>query len=278
MCYIVFHSMITREPIIFEPTRAFFRRIGQGFISAMFETGRATMIALAAFANLRYAFTARARREITVQMYSGGIKSLGVVSIVALFIGMIMAVQLGTELRRWNQEELIGPAVMLTMLREMGPFMTGLILAACVGSAMAAQLGTMTINEEIAALEIMSIDPVRFLVMPRMVSMMILLPLLSFYTSILGVFGGGIVGNLQLSVPWRTYIQLSLDFASSKALFVGLFKAYIFGILITTIACYEGFTCDRGAVGVGTATRRCVISCFLLILVTGYFVTRMFYS
>jgi len=93
----------------------------------------------------------------------------------------------------------------------------------------------------------------------------------------MGVFGGGIVANLQLSVPWRTYFQLAVDYASSKALFVGLFKAFVFGILITTIACYEGFTTSRGAVGVGAATRRCVISCFLFILVTGYFVTRIFY-
>jgi len=127
-------------------------------------------------------------------------------------------------------------------------------------------------------LEIMSISPIRFLVMPRLVSMMILLPLLSFYTCMMGLVGGAVVGYFQFSVPLRTYFQLAMDFADEKALFVGLFKAWIFGVLITAIACYEGFTCDRGAVGVGTATRRCVISCFLLILVTGYFVTRMFYS
>jgi len=224
-----------------------------------------------------HAFARRNFQEIVVQMYNGGIKSLGVVTIVAVFIGMIMALQLGIELRVYNQEAMVGPAVMATMLREMAPFMAGLVLAACVGASMAAQLGTMTINDEISALEIMSIDPVRFLVMPRMASMMLLLPLLSFYTAMMGVLGGAIVASVQFSVPLRSYFQLAMDFASSKALFVGLFKAFIFGIIITAVACYEGFSTRQGAVGVGMATRSCVIKCFLLILVTGYFVTRLFY-
>jgi phospholipid/cholesterol/gamma-HCH transport system permease protein len=166
---------------------------------------------------------------------------------------------------------------MATMLREMGPFMSGLVLAACVGSAMAAQLGTMTINEEIAALEIMSIDPIRFLVMPRMVAMVVMVPVLSFYTCMMGLLGGAVVCRTQLLVPWASYFQNAMDFADTRALYVGLLKALVFGVLITTVACYEGFSTKHGAVGVGLATRRCVVTSFLLILVVGYFVTRLFY-
>lgn len=269
--------MITREPLALPPPETRIQRIGQNVLLHVVEVGRAAQICLGAFAHMRHILKRRSRHEVVMQMYTGGIKSLPVVTVVALFIGMIMALQIGIELRRYNQESLIGPAVMAVMLREMGPFMSGLVLAACVGSAMAAQLGTMTINEEIAALEIMSIDPVRFLVMPRMASMLVMVPAMSFYTCIMGVLGGGIVGYTQLSVPWRTYFQNAIDFAENRALYVGLLKALIFGILITTVACYEGFSTRRGAVGVGIATRRCVISCFLLILVTGYFVTRLFY-
>lgn len=251
--------------------------MGQPVIRGLMEIGRATTIASGAFASMRFALQKRNRREIVAQMYTGGIKSLPVVTVVAFFIGMILALQIGIELRKFNQEAYVGPAVMATMLREMGPFMSGLVLAACVGAAMAAQLGTMTINEEIAALEIMSIDPIRFLVMPRMVAMMVMVPLLSFYTCALGVLGGAVVCHTQLAVGWAAYFQNAMDFADTRALYVGLFKALVFGILITTIACYEGFSTRHGAVGVGIATRRCVITCFLLILITGYFVTRLFY-
>jgi len=210
-------------------------------------------------------------------MFTSGIKSLGVITVVAVFTGMILALQTGIELRRFNQEVNIGTAVMISMLREMGPFMTGLILAACVGSAIAAQLGTMVVSEEIAALEIMSIDPVRYLVTPRLLSMCIMTPMLSFYTCVMGVIGGGIVGATQLGVSWTAYIDNATKYAVVKDLNVGIFKALLFGIIITTVACHEGFSTSQGAVGVGLATRKSVIVAFLLILIAGYFVTRLLY-
>jgi phospholipid/cholesterol/gamma-HCH transport system permease protein len=210
-------------------------------------------------------------------MYVYGIKSLGVVTIVAVFTGMILALQTGIELRKFNQEVFIGTAVMATMLREMGPFMTGLILAACVGSAIAAQLGTMVVSEEIDALEVMSIDPVRFLVMPRLVAVGIMTPLLSFYTCVMGVLGGGVVGMTQLGVSWDAYIDNAMRYAELMDLHVGMLKAFVFGLVVAMVACHEGLSTSQGAVGVGLATRRTVISTFLLILVLGYYLTRLFY-
>jgi len=230
-----------------------------------------------AFASVRFAFDKRGRREVLSQMFTSGIKSLGVITVVAVFTGMILALQTGIELRRFNQEVNIGTAVMISMLREMGPFMTGLILAACVGSAIAAQLGTMVVSEEIAALEIMSIDPVRFLVTPRLIAMCIMTPMLSFYTCVMGLIGGGIVGATQLGVSWTAYMDNATKYAVVKDLNVGLFKALLFGIIITTVACHEGFSTSQGAVGVGLATRKSVIVSFLLILIAGYFVTRLLY-
>lgn len=226
---------------------------------------------------MRFMFTPRSRREIVGQMFVFGIKSLGVITVVAVFTGMILALQTGIELARFNQEVNIGTAVMVSMLREMGPFMTGLILAACVGSAIAAQIGTMVVSEEVAALEIMSIDPVRFLVMPRLVAMAVMTPILSFYMCVMGVLGGGLVGKTQLGVAWGAYIENATRFADLKDLRVGLFKAFVFGIIVTIVACHEGFDAREGAVGVGKATRRAVITSFLLILIMGYFITRLFY-
>lgn len=252
--------------------------LGRKTISAITEVGVATGYLAGAFrsmASLLYA--KRTRQESVRQMYVAGIKSLPVLTFVAVFTGMILALQLGLELKRYSQEIYIGSAVMVSLLREMGPFMTGLILAACVGSSMAAQIGTMSVNDEIAALEIMSIDPVKFLMTPRLAAMALLTPLLSFYTCMMGVLGGGIVGFTQLNINWNQYIQNALEFADVGDFLIGLFKALLFGIIITSAACYEGFSTKGGAVGVGQATRRAVISSFLLILAFGYFATRIFY-
>jgi phospholipid/cholesterol/gamma-HCH transport system permease protein len=269
--------MITREPEYYPPSVGFLGRLGRIAMFFVREIGLAVILFYESVLNFRFMFAPRVRREILGQMFVSGIKSLGVVTIVAVFTGMILALQTGLEMKKFNLEENIGTAVMVSMLREMGPFMTGLILAACVGSSIAAQLGTMVVSEEIAALEIMSIDPVRFLVMPRLAAMMVMTPALAFYTCIMGVVGGGIVGMTQLDVSWGVYIDNATRFAEAKDLYVGLFKALLFGIIITIVACHEGFATTRGAVGVGIATRKSVIVSFLLILVVGYFVTRMFY-
>ncbi len=269
--------MITREPEYFPPPAGLLGRMGRWAMLSCRETGRATLLLLKALVCLRHIFGRRARRETVVDMYAYGIRSLGVITIVAVFTGMVLALNTGIALRDFNQEANVGTAVMVSMLREMGPFMTGLILAACVGSAMAAQLGTMTVSEEVAALEIMSIDPVRFLVMPRLAAMAVMTPLLSFYTCIMGVMGGGVVANLLLSVSWPNYMDNALRFAKNKDLFVGMLKAVVFGILITTVACHEGFSASKGAVGVGLATRKAVIVSFLLILFFGLLITGLFY-
>jgi len=230
-----------------------------------------------AFLFVPHMFNKRMRHEVLYQLFLTGIKSLGVITVVAMFTGMILALQTGIELRRFGQEVNIGTAVTVVMMREMGPFMTALIIAASVGSAIAAQLGTMTVSEEIAALEIMSINPVRFLVMPRLVALGIMMPVLTVYTNILGVVGGAIVGFTQLGVSLTAYFDNATQYAQNKDLYVGLFKAFIFGLIITTVSCHQGFSTTEGAVGVGRSTRRTVIISFLTILVVGYMITRLFY-
>ena len=271
--------MITREPVYENGPDNALDGIWRSVVLGMGGIGRAGSLTLEALTGIPTLFTSRRRsRELVRQMFLMGIKSLPVISVVGMFTGMILGLQVGLELRRFNQEIYIGSAVMVSLLREMGPFMTGLILAACVGSSMAAQIGTMTVNDEIAALEIMSINPVRFLMTPRIAAMVIMTPVLSFYTCVLGVLGGGIVGLTQLNVPWDQYITMAMDIARMRDLYVGLLKALVFGIVITGVSCFEGFTTTQGAVGVGQATRRSVITSFLLMLVLGYIITRLFYD
>lgn len=269
--------MITKEPEFFPEPKNFISLIGRHGIYAARSVGQVGLLLFQSLIAMRFMFVKRSVHAIFHQMYIAGIKSLIVITIVAVFTGMILSLQTGIELMRFSQQVNVGTAVMVSMLREMGPFMTGLILAACVGSSMAAQLGTMVVSEEIAALDIMTIDPVRFLVMPRLVAMMIMTPLLSFYTCMAGVLGGGIVAMTQLNVSWEAYINNAFWFAAEKDLIIGLFKAFLFGIIIAIISCHEGFSTTNGAVGVGLSTRKAVIECFLYILVIGYFITRIFY-
>ncbi len=192
-------------------------------------------------------------------------------------MGMILALQVGLELRRFNQEIYLGAAVMISLIREMGPFSCGMCLAACVGSAIAAELGTMKVNDEIAALEIMSIPPVRYLAAPRILALMLMAPLLSFYCCIIGAMGGGVVGVTQLGVDFSQYMSSAIGVCDLKDLYVGLLKSLVFGVVIGTVSVCQGFAAELGATGVGKSTQRSVIVSFLLILMFGYMVTRICY-
>lgn len=217
------------------------------------------------------------RADLMKHLYVTGIRTLPVVTVVSLFTGMILALQVGLELRRFNQEIYLGAAVMISLIREMGPFSCGVCLAACVGSAIAAELGTMKVNDEVAALEIMSISPIRFLAAPRILALMLMAPVLGFFCCVVGTMGGGIVGATQLGVDFRQYISSALSMAVTKDLFVGLLKSFVFGVVVGTVSVSEGFGTTRGATGVGRSTQRSVIVSFLLILMLGYVITRICY-
>ncbi len=258
--------LLTREPTT-NRVAAFFGAIGQ--------TAKLTWLGLLGLPGL---FVRReSRGTFLQQLYVIGIGTLAVATVVALFTGMILGLQLGIAFKRFSQELMVAYTLTFAMFREMGPFMTGVILASCVGSSMAAQLGTMTVNEEVASLEMMSIDPVRFLVVPRMWAMAIMAPILSFYICILAFLGGALVGSTQLNIPFLQFISEIVANAEVKDVYVGLLKSMIFGMLICGISCTVGFNTTQGAAGVGASTRRSVILSFLTILIGGYFITRFFY-
>ena len=269
---------IVREPIYDDAPKGFVNALERRIVMLFAGIGQAGRLMFESLGYMPGVLVRNdARRTMWRQFYSTGIRTLPVITIVGLFTGMILGLQVGLALRKFNQEMYLGAAVMLTLIREMGPFVTGICLSACVGSAMAAELGTMTVNDEVAALEIMSIPPVRYLVAPRMMSLLVMSPVLAFYACLLGVLGGGLVGYTQLNVDFRQYISSAKNNAEVKDLFVGLFKATVFGLVIGTVSCHEGFATRLGAVGVGRATQRSVIISFLLILLLGYMVTRLFY-
>ena len=270
--------MITREQQYYDPPVNVLAATGRGVIGACQGTGRALLLLLQAAVQVPYAFSRRNRADVMQQLFIVGIKSLGVVTVVGLFTGMILALQMGLALRLFDQEHLVSTLVCNGVLREMGPFMAGLVVAASVGSAIAAQLGTMSVSEEIAALDVMGIAPQRYLMMPRLVALGVMLPLLTVYTDLIGLLGGAVVGATMLGVSPETYFDGVFRYTQNKDLYVGLLKAFLFGLVIVTVACYQGFNTAEGAVGVGRATRRTVIVSFLLILMLGFVVTRLCYQ
>lgn len=263
------------DTLLTERSRNFLVQVGRWLVSSLWQAGQALVIMLQAM--WWFSDIYKRRRDVGRQMYICGIKSFLVTEVVALFTGMILSLQAGLVLRDYGQETNVGVIVSQTMCREMGPFMTALILAASVGSAMAAELGTMTVSEEIDALEVMSINPVRYLVMPRLLALMIMTPLLTIYTDVIGIVGGGLVANTQLGVPWHAYYLNVMDFLKQKEVFIGLLKAWVFGITVATVSCYQGLATTNGAIGVGKATRKAVVVSFLTVLILGYFITRLFY-
>lgn len=266
---------ISYEAEYYPETGNYISDLGRFVLLNIRNSGRGLLMLFEAFVFFPMCF--RRWKELVRQMFIVSIKSFGVVSLVALFTGMILSLQAGIELRDYGQEMRVGIVVAETMFREMGPFMAALILAACVGSAMAAELGTMAVSEEIAALQIMSVNPVYYLVMPRVLAMMIMCPALTIYTNIIGVIGGGAVAYSQLDVEWVVYYDYAKMYLDMREILVGLFKSVIFALIVSGVGCYQGISARGGAVGVGIATRRAVVISFLLIISMGYFITRSFY-
>lgn len=239
-------------------------------------TGFTLILVFNTFIQLRFAFSKR--REIIKQMYVSGVKSMMVCSIVALFGGMILSLHSGVELKKWGQQDVVPILMINVMNKEMGSFLTAIILTAFSGAAMAAEIGTMKVSEEIDALEMMSINPVKYIVMPRIVSMMIMLPTLSIYTVVLGVFGGAVVSYFQLGLTFEDYYHRVYESIWVKDMYVGLLKSLVFAIIISSISCANGLLAQNGALGVGRATRISVVSSYLMVLIVGYFITSLFYG
>ena len=217
------------------------------------------------------------RRQIVYQMNKIGVDSLLIVTVISLFIGMALAFQGSYLAQKMGMQMYIASFVALAMTREMGPVITALIIAGRVGASIAAEIGTMTVTEQVDALRTLATDPVRYLVVPRLVASMIMLPLLTVYSDFIGMFGGYMVGVWKLGVSSTLYTKMSFDFLIYKDVISGLLKAFIFAIIIAIVACFEGLRCRGGAEGVGRATTQSVVSSFVLIIFANLLLTTLFF-
>lgn len=215
--------------------------------------------------------------HIIEQCKEAGYDSLPIVSVVALFIGFIFALQFGYFMQRIGSEMYIASLVALAIVRELGPVITALIVAGRVGAANTAELGSMQVTEQIDALETLATNPIKYLVVPRFVALGIMLPVLTLYANIIGILGSYLICVVKLGITSSMFMNMAFSALLFKDLFTGLFKAWIFGMVIALVSCYEGFNVEGGAVGVGRATTRSVVFSFLMILAADCFITALFY-
>lgn len=254
-------------------------------ITAWLETfGKKTTAVFTEFGKVLIFFTQTLRwtvsppfyfKNLIKQMEQIGVNSIPVVLTTALSTGMVLALQSYTGFKRFGAESLIGTVVSLSMTRELGPVLTGLMVAGRAGAAMAAELGTMKVTEQIDALETLATNPMRYLVVPRFIASTIMMFFLTVLGMIIGIAGGYFVGVQVLGTNPVTYVNQSINNTEVEDIWFGLVKALVFGAVVGLIGCYKGFNTQGGAEGVGKATTGAVVVSCMLILILDYFLSAL---
>lgn len=206
------------------------------------------------------------RETLTTSFYNIGVLSLPVVMLTGLFIGMVLAVQSYPQFKMVGLESRLGGAINLSLVKELGPVLAATMLAGRVGSSIAAELGTMRVTEQIDAITSMGTNPIHYLVVPRFLACLILIPGLTIMADAMGVLGGGFFCIKILDIDWSYYWEYSRNMVAPFDIYAGMFKSVFFGGAIALICCHQGFRCDPGAEGVGKAATRSFVISFVMIL------------
>lgn len=230
------------------------------------------------FKTLYWMFIPPFKRERTLrQAVVIGVESLSIVSLVAFFIGVILALQTAYQMQKLSSEIYIANIVALSIVRELGPVITSLIVAGRCGAAVTAELGTMKVTEQIDALEALATNPVKYLVVPRFLAFTFMLPVLTIYANIVGIMGGYIICVYRLGIRSSMYLNMTFHSLQIKDLTTGLIKTLVFGMIISMVGCLEGMRAEGGAEGVGKATTLSVVTSFILIIAADCIFTAIFY-
>ncbi|MBN2562577.1 MAG: ABC transporter permease [Phycisphaerae bacterium] len=242
---------------------------------AVYLTGDAlTWIARATFSrNVRLG-----RENLFAQMVRVGIRSIPIVALVQVFIGIILALQMAPTLQDYGQLQRVADVVAIAVFRELGPLLSGIVLSGFAGASIAAELGAMVEGEEIKALRATALNPIRFLVVPRFLATVVMLTLLTVIADVVGVLGGFVTGTMILDIDAVQYINYTRDALTHKDFITGLIKAAVFGVMISVIACYEGLNVTGGAEGVGRATTNTVVKCIVALISADVLFTAIFYA
>ena len=214
-------------------------------------------------------------RETVAQMYHLGVKSLGLVLVAAFALGMVLAMQ-GLKVLSWfGAANYIATLVAMSMVRELGTIIAGIMVAARGGAGMGAELGSMRVTSQIDALTVSAVNPVKYLVVTRILACILILPLLTVFANIVGILGGMVIGVTQAGMSSTTYYYLTLKFLELRDVLPGIAKTMVFGLIVGTISCYHGFNTEKGTFGVGQSTKTAVVVSVLFILISDVFLTKL---
>lgn len=260
---------------IFHPLE-FLALIGRLVLATISTIGRVTMFAgnalIAGFSGRWY------WRQISRAMIEVGYLSLPVIGLTAIFTGAVLALQSYSGFSRFSAESSIPIVVVLSITRELGPVLAGLMVAGRIGASYAAEIGTMRVTEQVDALTTLSTDPFKYLIFPRLLAGLLMLPVLVFIADVIGVYGGYLVSVHELNFNPAAYIKNTWDFLEPIDVVSGLVKASAFGFIVTLMGCYHGYNSKGGAQGVGAATTQAVVSASILILLSNYILTSVFFA
>jgi phospholipid/cholesterol/gamma-HCH transport system permease protein len=217
------------------------------------------------------------RKNIFAQTVFSGVNSLLIVFFVTLFTGIVLAMQSAYQLAEFGAEMYVASLVAISLARELGPVLTALVVAGRVGAAITAELGSMQVTEQIEALQTMALNPIRFLVVPRFLALVIMLPCLTIFGDLVGMFGGYLVGVYNIGMEPGLYVNITLKFLTLKDIYTGLIKSVFFAMIIALIGCYMGLTTSGGAEGVGRSTTVSVVTSFIMVILADCILTGIFY-
>jgi phospholipid/cholesterol/gamma-HCH transport system permease protein len=223
--------------------------------------------------------TVRRRPEgpvVLEQLYQLGVLSVGIATVTAMFTGMVLALQTSYSLAAYGAKFFVGDIVSLSLVRELGPVLTSLMVGGRVGAGITAEIGTMTVTEQIDAIRAMASSPVRKLVVPKVIAIVIMLPVLVVLSDFVGIMGGLLMAVTSLNQPAAFYMQHVIKAIHPEDILSGLGKTVVFALLIGFIACYKGLSATGGADGVGRATTETVVASSLSILISDFFLTKLF--
>ena len=211
------------------------------------------------------------------QAMAVGVEAIPIVSLITFFVGLIMALQSAYELRKFGAMQYVASAVAISILRELGPLLTAIVVIGRSGSAFAAEIGTKKVTEEVDALRTMAFNPIAFLVTPKFLAMLIMMPCLTMWADSMGVLGGSVFGVAGANFTFESYLQATRDAIYLRDLFTGLIKSVLFGLVITAVGCREGFSTGAGAEEVGRSTTSAVVTSIALVIVVDLVFTTFFY-
>ncbi|MDD2654054.1 MAG: ABC transporter permease [Candidatus Omnitrophica bacterium] len=217
------------------------------------------------------------RESIFYQMVFMGIRSVSIVFFVTFFTGFVLAMQAAYQLKQVGAVVYVASLVAVSLARELGPVLTALVVAGRVGAAITAEIGSMAVTEQLEALDVMAINPIRFLVVPRVIALFFMLPCLTIIGNFVGMFGGYLIGVFNLKINSAHYIYITFKFLSLKDIYTGLSKTFVFAIIIAMVGCYQGLNTKGGAQGVGKATTLSVVTSFILIILADAVLTALYY-